>query len=160
MQITSNEPYLALWLAIPVIVSLGFINASTLHAITIRGNGYRFREIDLAQAIAILFELIGIGYWLLQNNHFPLNATLNKWHINFSFISVCLMFLFALRIVESELLFKDATTGVDFGVKVFAYSQLFFFINAIMAVLKGVMGNKTLHSMSQILKNKMPKILK
>ena len=124
MRIVSHKPHLIFFISIPVIILTWFINGNKMMNINVLDTYFVFNQIDLAILIAILFAIIGFGYWIMQKTNRNLSKRLNFAHIFLTFGGILLIGILAQ-------LFRDP--GMDFAFN--NYLTLAIYSIALIAIL-------------------------
>lgn len=80
-----EKPHLVFLLAIPIIILIGILSEDAVFDLNIHDTYFVIAHLHLATLIAILFGIIGIGYWFMQKANRKLSKWLNWIHIGLTF---------------------------------------------------------------------------
>lgn len=93
------KPYLIFWVTVPFVILMGFIGADNLYQYNFKGVQVILSEINVAILLAIIFELIGAGYWILRVRNRPYSRFLGILHV---FLTVGGVLILSLSVLEGQ----------------------------------------------------------
>ncbi|HMB63212.1 MAG TPA: cbb3-type cytochrome c oxidase subunit I [Eudoraea sp.] len=80
-----EKPHLIFLLSIPIIMLIGILSGNAVLDLNIHDTHYVIAYLHFATLIAILFGIIGVGYWIMQKTDRKLSRWLNWTHVGLSF---------------------------------------------------------------------------
>lgn len=125
--------YLLFWLLIPVILLIGFFDDRALD-ISIHDSYYVFSKYHLSSFISMIFLVIGFGYWLMIKLEKRLSIWLIWIHSILTIGGLVLLFITPYFFNDNSLSTLNALfvlTGL-----VIIFTQLFYFLNIILAIFR------------------------
>lgn len=144
MNLQIQKPYLLFWFSIPIIIFIGFIDRNGLLDINIHDTYFVITNIHLAILISIIFGLIGLGYWIMQETNRKLSKWLNLIHVGFTIGgSLCILILLQLfRQPKTETFLSDLDYNTNLNMamlmaaSVLVFGQVFYLFNILNGLIK------------------------
>lgn len=131
MNAIFHKPFITFWAVIPVIISIGVANSNETLDINIHDTYYVIHYNILSYLFALLFGLIGFGYWIMVKLKRRLLIWLNAIHIITTWVGI-------IGILTSPLLF--GRTYPEPSVNSFFYGVLAFNLIIVIFVLLIITG--------------------
>ncbi|WP_397445528.1 hypothetical protein [Polaribacter sp. R77954] len=125
--------YLLFWLLIPVILLIVFFDDRALD-ISIHDSYYVFSKYHLSSFISMIFLVIGFGYWLMIKLEKRLSIWLIWIHSILTIGGLMILFITPYFFNDNSLSTLNALfvlTGL-----VIIFTQLFYFLNIILAIFR------------------------
>ncbi|KJD33296.1 hypothetical protein PK35_05410 [Tamlana nanhaiensis] len=93
MKFLSNKPHLIFLIAIPVLLLVGILSEDASLNINVHDTYFVISFYHLSKLTAILFGIIGFGYWIMRKTNRKLSKWLNYIHIGLTFGGIILIFM-------------------------------------------------------------------
>ena len=138
MSRIKTKPHQIFWISIPILILFGILYRNEMLNVNIYDTYFVFSKTDLAILIAILFAVIGLGYWIMLKFNIKLSKRLNLIHIILTFGGILIIWilaqLFREPVMESD--FNNILTLVIYLIAFLTIlGQLIFPINIINALI-------------------------
>lgn len=128
-----EKPYVSLWLSVPVIIAVGFIWGTGEHQFQFSRQYLYLSEMNVFILLAILFEMTGIIYWILNRKHQKLIELLIFLHIIFSVGGVFLLSVYTFENLANITLFNIPASRILMEI---VLAQLIFLLNLSVSYLR------------------------
>lgn len=108
MSRIKTKPHQIFWISIPILILFGILYRNEMLNVNIYDTYFVFSKTDLAILIAILFAVIGLGYWIMLKFNIMLSKRLNLIHIILTFGGILIIWILAQ-------LFREPVMESDFN---------------------------------------------
>jgi hypothetical protein len=134
-----NKPHLIFWISIPFIVLSGFISSEEVLDFNIYDTYFVISLLYVNTLIAILFGIIGLGYWIMLKTKRPLSKWMNFFHIILTFGCPILIWILA-QFYRESIMEYDFNNNLTFAIYLKAIvaiiGQIIFPVNIIIGLIK------------------------
>ncbi len=134
-----EKPHLFFLLAIPIILLIGVLRADAVLDINIHDTYYVISYMHFAILVSILFGIIGIGYWIMQQTNRKLSKWLSWIHIGLTFGGTLLVWILT-KFYQTEIMEYEfnahLTLIITLIILLMLVGQIIFPINIIYGMIK------------------------
>lgn len=133
-----DKPHLIFLPAIPIILLIGFLSGDSILDFNIADTYYVIASNDISIFLAMLFAIMGLGYWIIKRVNGTLSVRLNWFHIGLTFggtiIALILSQFYRENIMEFE--FNNGLSLIiSLVILITILGQIIFPINIIYGIL-------------------------